>query len=78
MVLLRRRLFYNDTAWFGGDSMKVGDLVILEYKGVDHEEKGRKKIGFVKTLAQGRNEKAKVLWSSGEETWMFPEQLEVL
>ena len=49
--------------------MKVGDLVILEYKGVDHEEKDTKKIGIVKDLAQFRNELAKVLWSSGDQQW---------
>ena len=32
--------------------MKIGDLVILEYNGVDLEEKDRKKIGVVKTLSQ--------------------------
>ena len=56
--------------------MKAGDLVILEYKGVDHEEKGRKKIGIVKALAQGKNELAKVLWSSGDQQWHLQEHLQ--
>ena len=58
--------------------MDVGDLVILEYKGVDLEEKDRKKIGIVKTLAQGRNALAKVLWSSGDQTWCLQEQLQAV
>ena len=58
--------------------MKVGDLVILEYNGVDLEEKDRKKIGIVKDLAQGRNALAKVLWSSSDETWCLQEQLQAV
>ena len=58
--------------------MKVGDLVILEYNGVDLEEKDRKKIGIAKTLAQGRNALAKVLWSSGDQTWCLQEQLQAV
>ena len=58
--------------------MKVGDLVVLEYKGADHEEKDRKKIGIVKDLAQGRNELAKVLWSSGDQQWHLQEHLELV
>ncbi len=55
--------------------MKVGDLVILEYKGVDLEEKDRKKIGIV---VRGDVDLAKVLWSSGDQTWCLQEQLEVV
>ena len=58
--------------------MEVGDLVILEYKGVDLEEKDRKKIGIVKTLAQGRNALAKVFWSSGDWQWCMQEQLQAV
>ena len=57
--------------------MDVGDLVILEYKGVDLEEKDRKKIGIVKTACQVEG-LANVLWSSGEQTWCLQEQLEVI
>ena len=63
---------------FGVGIMKVGDLVFLEYKGVDHEEKGRKKIGIVKDLAQALIGLAKVLWSSGDETWCLQEQLQAV
>ena len=58
--------------------MEVGDLVILEYKGVDLEEKDRKKIGIVKTLSKTNIGMAKVLWSCGEQTWCLREQLEVI
>ena len=58
--------------------MKIGDLVVLEYKGVDLDEKDRLKIGIVKTLVQRRNELAKVLWSNGDQTWCLCEQLEVI
>ena len=58
--------------------MKVGDLVILEYNGVDLEEKEALKIGIVKTLAQGRNALARVLWGNGDTTWCLQEQLEVI
>jgi len=57
--------------------MKIGDLVILEYNGVDLEEKDRKKIGIVKTACR-ISEMAKVLWSSGDQTWCMQEQLEVI
>ena len=57
--------------------MKIGDLVILEYKGVNLEEKDRKKIGIVKK-ARKTTELAEVLWSSGEQTWCLQEQLEVI
>jgi len=57
--------------------MKVGDLVFLEYKGVDHEEKDGKKIGIVKTACR-TSEMAKVLWSSGDETWCLQEQLQAV
>ena len=53
-------------------------MVRLEYKGVDLDEKDRLKIGIVKTLAQRRNELAKVLWSNGDQTWCLCEQLEVI
>ena len=55
--------------------MKVGDLVILEYKGVDLEEKDRKKIGIV---VRSDVDLTKVLWSSGDQTWCMQEQLEVV
>ena len=55
--------------------MKIGDLVILEYKGVDLEEKDRKKIGIVKTFSQNIG-LTKVLWSNGEQTWCLQEQLQ--
>ena len=58
--------------------MKVGDLVRLEYKDVDLDEKDRKKIGIVKTLTQANIGLIKVLWSSGEQTWCLCKQLEVL
>ena len=58
--------------------MKVGDLVILEYKGVDLEEKDRKKIGIVKTLSKASIGMAKVLWSCGEQTWCLQDQMEVI
>ena len=58
--------------------MKVGDLVILEYNGVDHEEKNRKKIGIVKETAQGKNELAKVLWSSSNQQWHLQEHLQAV
>ena len=61
-------------SWF----MKVGDLVILEYRGVDLEEKDRLKIGIVKDLAQGRNELAKVLWSSSDQQWHLQEHLQAV
>ena len=58
--------------------MKVGDLVVLEYKGVDLDEKDRKKIGIVKTTSNTTLQLAKVLWSCGEQTWCLYEQLEVI
>ena len=58
--------------------MQIGDLVILEYKGVDHEEKDTKKIGIVKDLAQGRNELVKVLWSSSDQQWHLQEHLQAV
>ena len=58
--------------------MKVGDLVILEYKSVDHEEKDRKKIGIVKELTQLRNKLARVLWSSGDQQWHLQEHLQAV
>jgi hypothetical protein len=58
--------------------MKVGDLVILEYKGVDLEEKDRKKIGIVKTTSNTTLQLAKVLWSCGEQTWCLYEQLQTV
>ena len=57
--------------------MKVGDLVILEYRGVDLEEKDRKKIGIVKTACR-TSEMAMVLWSSGDQTWCLNEQLQAV
>ena len=58
--------------------MKIGDLVNLEYKDVDLEEKHRKKIGIVKTLSKANIGLAKVHWSCGDETWCLAEQLEVI
>ena len=58
--------------------MKVGDLVILEYKGVDLEEKDRKKIGIVKNLSKAHIGLIRVVWSSGNQTWCFRVQLEVI
>ena len=55
--------------------MQIGDLVILEYKGVDLEEKDRKKIGIV---VRGDVDLAKVLWSSGDQTWCLNEQLQAV
>ena len=57
--------------------MKVGDLVILEYKGVDLEEKDRKKIGIVKKIDNKRT-LARVFWSSGDQIWCLQEHLEVV
>lgn len=58
--------------------MKIGDLVVLEYKGVDLDEKDRKKIGIVKTLSKANIGLAKVLWSCGDQTWLLAEQLKVI
>ena len=58
--------------------MQVGDLVILEYKDVDLEEKDRKKIGIVKTLSKANIGMAKVLWSCGDQTWCMQEQLQAV
>ena len=58
--------------------MKVGDLVILEYRGVDLEEKDRKKIGIVKSLSQANIGLIKVLWSDGVLTWCLNEQLQAV
>ena len=57
--------------------MKVGDLVILEYKGVDLKEKERLKIGIVKKFSQNIG-LFKVLWYNGEEKWCLQEHLEVV
>ncbi len=57
--------------------MQIGDLVILEYNGVDLEEKDRKKIGIVKTACR-TSEMAKVLWSSGDQQWHLQEHLEMV
>ena len=59
--------------------MKVGDLVILEYKGVDLKEKERLKIGIVSMLLMVDSaEMAKVLWGNGGEKWCLKEHLEVI
>ena len=59
--------------------MKVGDLVILEYNGVDLEEKDRLKIGIVKTLyTKDKYEMAQVLWGSGDQRWCLQEQLQAV
>ena len=55
--------------------MEVGELVILEYNGVDLEEKDRKKIGIVKMAWR---EVVKVLWSDGDQTWCLHEQLQAV
>jgi len=57
--------------------MQIGDLVILEYNGVDLEEKDRKKIGIVKTACR-TIEMAMVLWSSGDQQWHLQEHLEAV
>ena len=59
--------------------MKVGDLVILDYNGVDLKEKDRLKIGIVKTLyTKGKNDLAQVFWGNGDTTWCLQEQVEVI
>ena len=58
--------------------MKIGDLVVLEYKGVDLDEKDRLKIGIVVNNTITTLQLAKVLWSCGEQTWCLYEQLEVI
>ncbi len=57
--------------------MKVGDLVILEYEGVDLKEKERMKIGIVKKFSQNIG-LFKVLWGNGDEKWCLQEHLEVI
>jgi hypothetical protein len=57
--------------------MKVGDLVILEYEGVDLKEKERLKIGIVKKFSQNIG-LFKVLWCNGDEKWCLQEHLEVV
>ena len=47
--------------------MKIGDLVVLEYNGVDLEEKETLKIGIVKQVCK-TSEMGKVLWSNGDQT----------
>ena len=56
--------------------MKIGDLVILEYEGVDLKEKERLKIGIVSMLL--KDEIAMVLWSNGKTIWNLKEHLEVI
>jgi len=58
--------------------MKIGDLVKLEYKGVDLDEKDRLKIGIVVNNTITTLQLAKVLWSNGDQTWCLCEQLEVI
>ena len=58
--------------------MKIGDLVILEYKGVDLKEKDRMKIGIVKTTSNTTLQLAKVLWSNGDQTWCLYEHLQTV
>tara|TARA_R100001443_G_scaffold112718_1_gene126623 strand:+ start:647 stop:841 length:195 start_codon:yes stop_codon:yes gene_type:complete len=60
--------------------MKIGDLVILEYNGVDLEEKDRLKIGIVKTIHDPKDkyEMAQVLWGSGDLRWCLQEQLKTV
>ena len=57
--------------------MKVGDLVVLEYNGVDLEEKETLKIGIVKQVCK-TSEMGKVLWSSSDQQWHLQEHLEVI
>ena len=57
--------------------MKVGDLVILEYNGVDLEEKDTLKIGIVKQVCK-TSEMSKVLWSNKRQLWCLIEHLEVI
>ena len=57
--------------------MKVGDLVILEYNGVDLEEKEALKIGIVKQVCK-TSEMSKVLWSNKRQVWCLIEHLEVI
>ena len=57
--------------------MKVDDLVILQYIGVDLKEKDRKKVGIVRKFSQDIG-LFKVFWSSGDETWCLREQLQAV
>jgi len=57
--------------------MKVGDLVILEYKGVDLKEQSRKKIGIA--LERYRHTTLwLVLWGNGVQGWTMEEQLKAV
>ena len=60
-----------------GDNMKIGDLVILEYNGVDLEEKDTLKIGIVKQVCK-TSEMSKVFWSNKRQLWCLIEHLEVI
>lgn len=55
--------------------MKIGDLVMLEYKGVDLEEKRGLKIGIV---IQGLPQMSNVLWGNGEQRWCLNEHLQMV
>jgi hypothetical protein len=57
--------------------MKVGDLVVLEYNGVDLEEKETLKIGIVKQVCK-TIEMSKVFWSNKRQLWCLIEHLEVI
>ena len=57
--------------------MKVGDLVVLEYNGVDFEEKEALKIGIVKQVCK-TSEMSKVFWSNNRQKWCLIEHLEVI
>tara|TARA_R110001583_G_scaffold126340_1_gene277891 strand:- start:456 stop:641 length:186 start_codon:yes stop_codon:yes gene_type:complete len=57
--------------------MKIGDLVILEYNGVDLEEKDTLKIGIVKQVCK-TSEMSKVFWSNKRQLWCLIEHLEVI
>ena len=58
--------------------MKIGDLVILEYNGVDLEEKDTLKIGIVKQVCK-TSEMSKVLWiGHWMQKWCLIEHLEVI
>ena len=59
--------------------MQIGDLVILEYKGVDHEEKDTKKIGIVKDLAEWSQQPiVEVLWGNGRQQWQLQGHLQAV
>jgi len=52
-------------------------LVVLEYNGVDLEEKEALKIGIVKHVCK-TSEMSKVFWSNKRQKWCLIEHLEVI